>query len=206
LRLIAENLELIRNERQLFSGLNFSLGSGEALLLTGPNGSGKSSLLRALLGFLPFTTGKLSLEGPNDRTLAETAHYLGHSNGLKSALTAGENLDFWAKMLQLEVENSQKAKISPKEALAALKLAHIEHVPVAYLSAGQRRRVALARLLVATRPLWLLDEPTTALDSATVLLFADLCKSHLAQGGMILAATHLDMGLEARRIELGGVS
>jgi len=208
LRLIAHSLELIRNERILFSNLGFELGSGEALALVGPNGAGKSSLLRALLGFLYLNAGTVKLEGAGEETLAEVAHYIAHADGLKTALTAGENLSFWAKILALRTKKTTGSiffePLSPKKALEKLRLDHIEQVPVAFLSAGQRRRVALARLLVAARPIWFLDEPTTALDAATVQIFAQICAEHLENGGLILAATHLDLGFKATRLEIGG--
>lgn len=195
MRLLVENLQLIRNERQLFKGLNFELTGGESLLLTGPNGSGKSSLLRTLLGLLNPQQGGITLEGA-EGTLAENAHFLGMTDGLKAALTAGENLTFWAAMLG--------GGVSAKEALAKLNLAHLEHTPAAYLSAGQRRRVALSRLMVAHRPLWLLDEPTNALDTATLALFATLCRTHLESGGIIIAATHVEMDLaNAKTLQIG---
>ena len=197
MRLIAENLVLVRNERRLLNGVNFTLERGGALVLAGPNGAGKSSLLRALLGFLPFEQGQVRLEGAADAPLIEHAHYVGHADGLKQALTAGENLEFWVSMLG-------RSAISVRAALQLLRLAHVEHLPVGYLSAGQRRRVALARLLVAQRPLWLLDEPTTALDVATQAIFARICAEHLSEGGLILAATHMDLGFDAPRLLLGG--
>lgn len=208
MRLIAHSLELIRNERILFSNLGFELGSGEALALVGPNGAGKSSLLRALLGFLYLNAGTVKLEGADEETLAEATHYIAHADGLKTALTAGENLSFWAKILALRTKKTTGSiffePLSPKKALEKLRLDHIEQVPVAFLSAGQRRRVALARLLVAARPIWFLDEPTTALDAATVQIFAQICAEHLENGGLILAATHLDLGFKATRLEIGG--
>lgn len=195
MRLTVDNLQLIRNERQLFKGLSFELSGGEALLLTGANGSGKSSLLRALLGLLATQQGSITLEGA-EGTIAENAHFLGTNDGLKPALTAGENLNFWAAALG--------GTSSPAYALAKLNLAKLEHTPVAYLSAGQRRRVALSRLAIAHRRVWLLDEPTNALDLATQSLLAALCQAHLETGGLIIAATHVEMSLpNAKSIEPG---
>ena len=196
MRLIADQLSLIRNERRLFCNISFILQNGEALILTGANGSGKSSFLRACLGFLNFHSGTLRLEGGLEAPLIEHCHYIGHQDGLKTSLTAQENLAFWAKMLG-------KGDISPQSALEQLTLGHIADIPAGYLSAGQKRRVALARLLVAQRPIWMLEEPTTALDSATQSLFATLCSSHLAGGGLILAATHMDLGFAAQRLNFG---
>src|SRR5947209_7376258 len=159
MRLIGADIAIERGGRQLFSHLNFAVASGEALAVTGRNGAGKSSLLRAIAGLLPIGAGELALDGgQNDESIGGQAHYLGHADALKESLTARENLDFWASML------GAAPAIDAAAALARLGLAHVIDFPVAILSAGQRRRVALARLLVAERPLWLLDEPTSALD------------------------------------------
>jgi len=131
-----------------------------------------------------------------DAPLREHCHYISHQDGLKNSLTARENLEFWAHMLGEGV-------FSAKSALEQLSLGHIADIPAGYLSAGQKRRVALARLLVAQRPVWMMDEPTTALDAATQSLFATLCSTHLAQGGLILAATHMDLGFSAQHLTLG---
>jgi heme exporter protein A len=201
MRLSAENLALERGGRRLFHGLSFALAAGEAIALTGPNGAGKSSLLRALAGFLPFSEGSVACEGgAAEQTLGEQTHYLGHADSLKLALSAGENLSFWAAML-----GDGRAEVGA--ALARLGLPHVADFPVRALSAGQKRRVALARLLVAPRPLWLLDEPTTALDAAAQTCFAEIMREHLAGGGLILAATHAPLGLEAARtIRLEGAA
>jgi heme exporter protein A len=188
MRLSAENLTLERGGRRLFSGLNFALGAGEALVVTGPNGSGKSSLLRGLAGLLPFAGGVVRFEGGE---LAEQTHYLGHLDALKSALTAAENLAFWGGLFG--------AAPDVEAALARLGLPHVADFPVRALSAGQKRRVALARLLAAARPLWLIDEPTTALDAGAQGVFAGVMREHLAGGGLIVAATHAPLGLDAAR-------
>jgi heme exporter protein A len=199
MRLIAENLTLERGGRRLFAELSFAARAGEALVVTGPNGAGKSSLLRGLAGFLDFAAGRAWLEGGAAETsLQEQTHYLGHSDALKAALTAAENLGFWAQML-----GGSASAVAP--ALARLGLPHVADFPVRALSAGQKRRVALARLLVAPRPLWLLDEPTTALDVAAQALFAEVMRAHLASGGLIVAATHAPLGLEgAQSVRLEG--
>ena len=210
MRLLVENLQLIRNERRLFDGLNFALHDGDSLVLTGANGTGKSSLLRALAGLLALSGGEISFyldaaaANPGEASLAEHCHFLGMADGLKSALTAAENLMFWGKML---AAGGSAEATAPKTALAQLNLEGLQHTPVAFLSAGQRRRVALARLLIIKRPIWLLDEPTNALDSASQTLFSQLCASHLATGGIVIAASHLDLALpNARSLNLDSTS
>jgi heme exporter protein A len=199
MRLVAENLTLERGGRRLFAQLSFEASAGEAIVVTGPNGAGKSSLLRGLSGFLAFATGGVRLEGgAADASLQEQTHYLGHADALKAALTAAENLSFWAQML-----GGSGAEVVP--ALSRLGLPHVADFPVRALSAGQKRRVALARLLVAPRPLWLLDEPTTALDVGAQGLFADVMRAHLQGGGIVVAATHAPLGLEgAKALRLEG--
>jgi len=199
MRLVAENLTLERGGRRLFARLSFEASAGEALVVTGPNGAGKSSLLRGLSGFLGFATGSVRFQGgAAEASLQEQTHYLGHADALKAALTAAENLEFWASML-----GGTGAQVMP--ALTLLGLPHVADFPVRALSAGQKRRVALARLLVAPRPLWLLDEPTTALDAAAQGLFAGVMSAHLEGGGIIVAATHAPLGLEgAKSVKLEG--
>lgn len=192
-RLEAENLACRRDGRLVFAGLGFRLSSGEAIALTGRNGAGKSSLIAMLCGKLRMAEGAIRLSGPDeDITLPELAHVVGHRDGLKTALTAHENLAFAQAMLGAPAS-------SPNEALAAVGLPHVAALQVGLLSAGQRRRVALARLLVSRRPFWLLDEPMAALDSASQAMLARLMSGHLAEGGAILAATHGPLGLAAAR-------
>ncbi|AWB25438.1 heme ABC exporter ATP-binding protein CcmA [Methylobacterium currus] len=192
MRLIAENLACRRSGRRVFAGLSFTLEAGEALTVTGRNGAGKSSLLAILAGRLRPEAGRLVAEGVGERTIPECLHVVGHRDGLKGALTAQENLVFARDLLG-------EADLDPRAALARLGLAHAAALPVAYLSAGQRRRVALARLLVCRRPLWLLDEPTAALDVASQGALAGLMRGHLAEGGLVIAATHQALGLESAR-------
>lgn len=187
-KLSVQNLACRRSGRLIFSGLSFSLSAGEALVVTGRNGAGKSSLLALLAGRLRPESGTVAAEGIGEATLPESLHWVGHRDALKAALTAEENLAF-ARDLLGEPDRS------PRDALAAVGLAHAAPLPVAYLSAGQRRRVALARLLVARRPLWLLDEPTSALDAASQATLLQLMQEHLAGGGLIVAATHQDLGI-----------
>jgi heme exporter protein A len=200
MRLRAWDLAIERGGRRLFSGLSFAADQGSALVVTGPNGSGKSSLLRALCGLLPLESGGCALEGGDpERSVGEEAHYLGHADGLKGALTAGENLAFWAGAL-----GGDPSREAQNAALLQVGLAHVIDFPVRVLSAGQKRRVALARLLVAHRPIWLLDEPTTALDAAAQTAFAAIMRSYLDGGGIVVAATHAPLGLAgASQLALG---
>ena len=196
-RLVIDGLTSIRSGRPVFSDLAFSVEQGEALTVMGPNGAGKSSLLRIVAGLLPPSSGTVSLEGVEaDTSIAEEAHYLGHRDALKPALTPLETLNFWQAMLG-------RTLMAPMRALECVGLAHAAHLPSAYLSAGQRRRLALARLLVAHRPLWLLDEPTAALDAASEAMFTGLVVEHLASGGMALAATHTPLAFPSGTLTLG---
>ena len=195
MRLHVENLGCSRSGRPIFSGVQLSLGTGEALAVRGPNGAGKSSLLRILAGLLPPASGLCRIEGVDEDTpLSECAHYLGHRDALKPTLSPLAYLRFWQALL------GQPAA-SPDEALARVGLAHAAVLPSAWLSAGQRRRLALARLLVAKRPLWLLDEPTTALDAVSEHMFSGMVARHLAEGGMAIIATHAPLGFDARIYE-----
>jgi heme exporter protein A len=195
MRLVASNLGCARGGRQVFRDLSFAVGAGEALLVTGPNAVGKSSLLRLVAGLVRPQEGQLEFAGGDgELTVGEQAHYLGHQDALKPSLSVAENLAFWADFLG-------GGRTKGAAALAAVGLGALTHLPATYLSAGQRRRLSLARLIVVERPIWLLDEPTSALDVAGQAMLAELMRAHLAQGGLILAATHGPIGLD-RTIEL----
>jgi heme exporter protein A len=197
MRLVIDGLASIRSGRPVFSGLGLVLEAGEALAIMGPNGAGKSSLLRIVAGLLPASEGSLQLQGGDtDTPLSEQAHYLGHRDALKPALTPFETLTFWQSLLGRPLE-------TPLKALARVGLGHTAHLPSGYLSAGQRRRLALARMLIAHRPLWLLDEPTSALDAASEAMFNRLVAAHLASGGMVMVATHAALGFACRTFMLG---
>ena len=199
MKLVVENLQLERGSRTVIAGVSFSVASSEALLLTGANGAGKTTLLRALAGLLPAAAGTIRLEGGNaERDLAEQCAYFGHQNGLKSSFTATENLAFWASYLGSA--GSDRVSL----ALTRLNLETLAAIPAGYLSAGQKRRLGLARLLVADRPVWLLDEPTVSLDAASTKQLGDIVNAHIAAGGIAVAATHLPLGLiNARELRLG---
>jgi heme exporter protein A len=200
MRLSANAVAVERGGRKILAGLSFEARAGAALIVTGPNGAGKSTLLRAIAGLLPLAAGAFALEGgASEASIGEQAHYLGHADALKGALTAGENLAFWAGAL-----GGDSSAAAWRAALQRLGLAHVADFPVRALSAGQKRRVALARLLVAPRPIWLLDEPTTALDAAAQSLFAAILSERLAAGGLIVVATHASLGLDgAETLRLG---
>ena len=202
MRLSAWDLTIERGGRRLIAGLSFAADQGASLIVSGPNGAGKSTLLRALCGFLPVEAGGFALEGGDpERTVGEQAHYLGHADGVKGALTAGENLAFAAAML-----GGQSSRAAQLDALARVGLVHVIDFPARLLSAGQRRRVGLARLLIAHRVLWLLDEPATALDAAAQAALLAIMQAHLGSGGIIVAAAHAPLGLEgAQEVRLGAV-
>ena len=182
-----DNLAVARGGVTVLRGLDLVLHAGQALILRGPNGSGKTTLLRTLAGLQPAAAGSFDLA-------PDAVAYAAHADGLKPSLTVAENLRFWASI-------HGTPDIAP--ALEALDLVALRHRPAGQLSAGQKRRLGLARLLVTGRPVWLLDEPTVSLDTASVALFAGVVRRHLGGGGIAVIATHVDLGLpEAMVLDL----
>ena len=176
-----KDLAVSRGGVTVLEGLNFSLSAGQALILRGPNGSGKTTLLRTLAGLQPSVSGEL-------KTDPDAIAYAAHADGLKQTLSVRENLEFWSSVFGTS---------SISSAVEAFTLDALLDRPAGALSAGQKRRLGLARLLVTGRPVWMLDEPTVSLDRASVERFADTIRAHLASGGSALLATHIDLGFEA---------
>lgn len=187
LLLEAKGLACARGGVPVLAGLDLSLAAGDAVMLTGPNGAGKTTLLRTIAGLQPVLTGVLQVPD-------EGVAYGGHADAVKATLSVAENLEFWAAVYGTGPCDA---------ALTALDLQGLARRMARDLSAGQRRRLGLARMLVAGRRLWLLDEPTVSLDTATVGLFAGVMRGHLAAGGAVLLASHIDPGLDAVRLDLG---
>lgn len=198
MRVVVTDLAAERGGQDIFSGLFFSLDQGHALVITGENGSGKSTLLRIICGLLMPVRGSIRLESSEGLLdLQSSLHYLGHQNAMKPSLSVRENLQYWRKF-------NGNPHIEIDDALEQVGLVGIDHLPFGYLSTGQKRRVSIAKLLVSYRPIWVVDEPTAGLDEASEKRFANLMKTHLAEGGMIIAATHIPLGLDgAQRIDLG---
>jgi heme exporter protein A len=181
------DLSIARGGVPVLQGLGFTLRPGTALVVRGPNGIGKTTLLRTLAGLQPPLSGRI--DGAD-----ETIAYAGHSDGIKPTLTVTENLAFWASVFGAR---------SIRSALDAFELNDLSGRHAGNLSAGQKRRLGLSRLLVTGRPIWMLDEPTVSLDVSAVAMFADAVRAHLANGGSALIATHIDLGLDADVLDVG---
>jgi heme exporter protein A len=188
----------LRGAPSLLAGISFVLGAGEGLLLLGANGTGKTTLIRTIAGLMAPSAGSIRLEGGNpERSLSEQCHYVGHRNGVKGTLTVAENARFWSRFLGGGPGDLDAA-------LRAFGLAGLRDIPAAYLSAGQRRRLGLARVLLAQRPIWLLDEPTVSLDEAATQALTRVLAGHLAAGGLCVVATHVPLALSrSRKLDLG---
>jgi heme exporter protein A len=182
------DLGCLRGGRLIFSGVSFRVGLGQVLAVTGPNGAGKSSLLRLIAGLLSPHAGSIAFAGRGEDEAV--AHYLGHADALKPALTLRETLRFWSALYRPGKGTSAKGI---GEAADAVGIGHALDLPAGVLSAGQRRRAGLARLILTPRPLWLLDEPTASLDGEGEDMLRRLMREHVGRGGMIIAATHLDL-------------
>ena len=199
MKLIGDMLSAVRGGRALFAELSFSVAAGDALLVTGPNGAGKTTLLRTIAGFLRPATGSIALkEGAPDHPLSEQCHYVGHLNAVKASLTVAENATFWGRFL-----GGARGRLDA--ALETFGLMTLRDIPAGYLSAGQRRRLGLTRLLLAERSLWLLDEPTASLDEAAQQILTRVVNAHLAASGLVVSATHVPLAFaRARELRLGG--
>lgn len=205
LTLKGDGLACERGGRLVFEGLSFKARSGDILLVTGPNGSGKSTFLRLLAGLLEKSAGEVSLEGMERQgEVSDYLLYAGHLDAVKGGLSVAENLAFWGALY-----GGAASGAALEAALAAFALDHLADLPADVLSAGQKRRLGLARLALIERPLWLLDEPSVSLDAENVGRLARLIGAHSARGGIVLAATHADLGLggaSARRLDLRDMS
>lgn len=186
MELLVQDLTVARAGVAVLEGVSLALASGGAMILRGPNGIGKTTLLRTLAGLQPAVSGRIEVA-------AEAIAYAAHADGIKAVLTVRENLTFWA---------SAYGGGDVAAALAAMNLEALADRRAANLSAGQKRRLGLARLLVTGRRVWMMDEPTVSLDTASVALFAGVVRGHLLQGGAALIATHIDLGLEAEVLDL----
>jgi heme exporter protein A len=194
----ADDLAASRGGRRVFSRVSFALRGGDALAVTGPNGAGKSTLLRLVAGLLRPDEGRLAMAPDSDDGIGQRAHYVGHLDALKGGLAVSQNLAFWARLWGADAPDVEAA-------LDAVGIGRLAGLPAAVLSAGQRRRAALARLLMARRPLWLLDEPTASLDAAGEAIVGRMVRDHLAQGGIALIATHAALPVPPNYvITLGG--
>ncbi|WP_132950760.1 heme ABC exporter ATP-binding protein CcmA [Rhodovulum bhavnagarense] len=186
MEMVVENLACARGGVPVLEGVSFGLRGGQALMLRGPNGIGKTTLLRTLAGLQPALEGRISVP-------PEAMAYAAHADGLKATLSVAENLAFWARIFgQRDVDT----------ALTDFNLGDLAQRQAQNLSAGQKRRLGLARLLVTGRPIWVLDEPTVSLDVASVALFGQAVQRHLEGGGAALIATHIDLGFEADELDV----
>ncbi|ATI43350.1 heme ABC exporter ATP-binding protein CcmA [Pacificitalea manganoxidans] len=185
------DLTCLRGGVPVLEHVTLQLRPGAALILRGPNGAGKTTLLRTLAGLQPPGAGRIDA-APDSLT------YAAHADGLKPTLSAAENLTFWAQIHG----QRDRTRAGIDAALAALDLTDLRDRLAGQMSAGQKRRLGLARLLVTGRPVWLLDEPTVSLDAASVALFAGVVQAHLATGGAALIATHVELGLEADTLDV----
>ena len=197
-RFTGSDLLCIRSERVVFTGLDFEVAAGGALILVGPNGSGKSSLLRLMARLLKPAAGLMAWNGVDvaDDPDAHNArlHYVGHMDAVKPVLSVAENVRFWAG---LRPEGEESPAAATARALETFGISHLADIPGRFLSAGQRRRVNLARIIASPAPLWLLDEPTTALDKQAIASLEAAIIDHQRSGGMVILATHAEIDTQA---------
>ncbi|MDJ1014928.1 MAG: heme ABC exporter ATP-binding protein CcmA [Paracoccaceae bacterium] len=186
--LTLRDVAVARGGLPVLAGVSFAIAPGEALVLRGPNGSGKTTLLRAIAGLQPVDAGAIEAD-------PDAIAYAAHADGIKGTLTVAENLSFWAGLFGTD---------DISRALSAFNLVDLADRPAQALSAGQKRRLGLSRLIVTGRPVWALDEPTVSLDRASVGLFADAVRGHMEMGGAAVMATHIDLGIDARELDLTG--
>jgi heme exporter protein A len=196
-----EELACQRGGRIVVPPLSFAASAGRALILRGPNGSGKTTLLRTIAGFLPADSGRVRILGPaGERSSGDCFHYIGHANGIKPRLSVIENIGFWQRFYGGAADPE-----AAEEALDAFGLLSLAEYRAAHLSQGQGRRLGLARLLAAPRPIWLLDEPSVSLDAASTRRLETAIAKHLESGGIALVSTHLDLALgDVSVLDLGG--
>ena len=184
-----------RGGRRVFSGLDFNLSGGESMVIVGPNGSGKSSLLRLLAGLIKPTAGDLTWNGvgiiEDLESHCKRLQFLGHSDPVKPVFSVAENISFWASVMR----GGSDVKQSTVNALKKFEISHLADIPGRFLSAGQRRRVNLARIVASPAPLWLLDEPTTSLDKETILILENIISCHCKNGGIVVISAHNEMRL-----------
>lgn len=201
MNLIIDNLSFERNNQILFADLNFAIHSGELLQVQGANGCGKSTLLRILAGFIEPRTGKILCQNncifTHREEYHQQLHYIGHQNGLKPNLTILENLQYISALLEIKSRDQDLHIVLEK-----LGLAHLQQTPSGRLSAGQLRRLSLGKLLLCKKSLWILDEPTTALDTNGQILLHELLAEHLTDAGAAIIATHQDLPLTCQRLTL----
>ena len=193
MNLSGHNLACERGGRLVFSGLDFAVGSGQMLILRGANGAGKTSLLRLIAGLTDVADGELKFDGgQDDQPIAHHCQFIAHQDAFKPALTVQENLQFWSDFFG----GSGDVQL----ALEAFSLEQLASFSAGLLSAGQKRRLALGRLAMIERPVWLLDEPTVGLDTASVKQLQTLMHKHLAGNGIIIATTHIDLGIKQAKV------
>ena len=196
------DLACIRGERLVFEHVSFAIAAGDALILTGPNGAGKSTLLRLIAGYLKPSEGRLlwndTAVGSGGEEVRQDLHYIGHLDGVKTVLTVRENLDLWARL-----RGTRTPAVDP--ALERFGLLPLADFPARFLSAGQKRRLNLARLLASPARLWLLDEPAVGLDTHSCGVLAQVVNEHRGAGGLVMAATHMDLGfIGSHQLRLDG--